>query len=45
MTQRLHKICTKLAKIVQNCTKIDKSEAKISLESVVKKKEIANLSN
>ena len=45
MTQYLHKICTNLAKIVQNCTKLDKFEAKISLEIVIKTKEIANLSN
>ena len=37
MTHNLHTFCTKLAKIVQNCTKIDKFEAKMSLESVVKK--------
>lgn len=45
MTQYLHKICTNLAKIVQNCTKLDKFEAKMSLEFVIKTKEIANLSN
>ena len=45
MKDYLHTICTVLAKIVQNCTKIDKINAEISRKSLVKRKDIANLND
>ena len=45
MKDYLHTICTTFAKIVQNCTKIDKFDAKNEPKIRIKKKRHCNLSD